>query len=168
MAERKKVVDERILSYSGIFNGKELYQLIREYVADRGYDDHVERAHTEKKVGDSHQVEMDFMPKYKVSDYVELHMNLYITYMNMKKTTVEYKGKKHKLDEGEVRISFTGHILSDYWERWESKSHYFFIRVIMENFIFKFIYDRDVKHIKKDIDDLYNYIRQYLNTTKTE
>lgn len=167
MAERRKVVDERILGYSGIFDGKKLYQLIREFVADRGYDDHVEREHTEKNTKDTRQVEIDYMPKYKVSDYVELHMNLFITYMNLKKTTVEYKGKKVHLDEGEVRISFTGNLLSDYWGRWEERQHYFFIRTIMEKFIFKFIYDADIKHIKKDIDDLYNYVREYLNTTKT-
>ncbi|MFW6230425.1 MAG: hypothetical protein ACOC32_00180 [Nanoarchaeota archaeon] len=168
MAERRTVVPERTLSYSGLFDGKELYKLIKEWVMDHGYDDWIERNHTEKNTKTSKQVEIDYLPKAKVSDYLELQLGMNITYMNLKKTKIEYKGKKVEVDEGDLEINFTGFILSDYWGRWENKAHWFFIRTIMDKFVFKFIFDKYTKELNNHITELYNHIRQYLNTTKIE
>lgn len=166
MSERRIAVPERVLSYSGYFDGKELYKLIRSWVSDRGYDDWIEREHSEKHVKGKKQVEITYLPMMKISDYIQLQLGIDITYMNVQKTTVEYKGKKVKVDEGDVEIAFTGYIVSDYEDRWENKPNYFFIRTIMDKFVFRVYNAKYEQMLSEHIKELFNDIREYLNTTK--
>ncbi|MFP4117314.1 MAG: hypothetical protein ACLFTR_00145 [Candidatus Woesearchaeota archaeon] len=168
MAERRKVVDTRKLSYSGLFDGKEIYKLIKEQVADLGYDTWLEREHNEKTGKSGKQVELAYLPKLKVSDYIELQLGVKIVYKNLNRTSVKYKGKSIKVDEGDLEIEFEGYIHSDYFQRWDKGANNLLIRTIMDKFIFKSYYNKYQKMLERHIKDLYNHIRQYLNTTKQE
>ena len=168
MGERRKVVDTRTLSYSGLFDGKEIYKLVKEEIASLGYDFWLEREHNEKTGKNGKQVELAYLPKLKISDYIELQLGISILYKNLKRTSVKYKGKNIKVDEGDLEISFEGYIHSDYFNRWEDKADFLFIRTIMDKFIFKTYYGKYEKVLEKHIKDLFNHIREYLNTTKKE
>ena len=166
MAERRLIVKSRTFSYEGLFDGKELFKLIRGWFAEQGYDDYLIRKQTEKHVKGKRQVEIDYLPKKKVSDYFEKQINLDITYMNLKKTQVQYKGHKVSLDEGEVEISFTGYLKTDYEGRWEDTPWKYFFRVLMDRFILAPYVARYTSETAEDIKIVYNLIREFLNATK--
>ena len=166
MSERRIIVPGRVVNYSGFFNGKELYKLIKGIVTDLGYDAWLEKEHNEKNTKTHKQVELLYLPEMKVSDYILLQIEISITYMNLKSGIVEYKGKKIKIDDGELEINFRGFMITDYEDRWENKPHYFFIRTIMDNFVLKPQISKYEKMIEEHIKHLYNDIREYLNTTK--
>ncbi len=166
MAERRKVVDTRTLSYSGLFDGKEIYRLIKEQVADLGYDTWLEREHNEKTGKNGKQVELAYLPKLKISDYIELQLGIEIIYKNLKRTSVKYKGKSIKVDEGNLELNFEGYIVSDYFDRWEKGATNLFIRTIMDKFIFKSYHSKYSKILEKHIKEVFDHVREYLNTSK--
>ena len=176
MGERRIVGQGRKLTYSGIFDGKELYRLIKGQLGDIGYDNWVEKEHSEKHTKTHKQVEITYLPWIKISDYIQLQIRIDITYKNLKDITVDYKGKKLKTQEGDLELFFRGYLVTDYegnWEKKESKysilksvSNYFFIRTIMDKFIFKTYYSKYEKLVNDQIKDVYNNVREYLNTTK--
>ena len=166
MGERRQVAGPRTLSYSGLFDGKEIYKLIKEQVADKGYDNWIEKEHNQKEGKEGKQIELAYMPKMKISDYIEMQLSIGILYKKLKRTTVKYKNKDIKVDEGELEITFEGFLHSDHWNRWEKGANNFFIRTIMDKFIFKTYYSKYQKELEKHIKEIYDHIRQYLNTTK--
>ncbi len=176
MGEIKLVVPGRQLSYSGIFDGKELYRLIKGQLGDFGYDNWVEKEHTEKHTKTHKQVEITYFPVLTVSDYIKLHIGIDIKYMNLKDITVEYKGKKIKAQEGDLSLEFKGYMVTDYEKNWEkgkskysgikSVSNYFFIRTIMDKFILNRYHSKYEKILSDQIRETYNNVREYLNTTK--
>ena len=165
MGERRKVVNPRTISYSGLFDGKEIYKIIKSGAGDIGYDNWVEQDHNEKDGKDGRQVELAYLPKMKITDYIELQLSVDLKYSKMKKTKVKYKGKDITVDEGDLEITFEGYIHSDYWSRWESPN-WFFLRTIMDKFIFKTYYNKYTNQLKSHIDRIYDDVREYLNTTK--
>lgn len=166
MADRKEIISARTLSYSGIFDGKEIYKHLRGTIKEFGYDDWLEKEHSEKNTKTHKQVEIMYLPSLQISDYIKLQIRIDITYMNLKHVTVDYKGKKLNADEGELELVFRGYLISDYENRWEGKQHWFFLRAIMDKFIMSTYYSKYEKMLSEHIKELYNSVRQYLNTTK--
>ena len=166
MAERRQVVPTRTLSYSGYFDGKEIYKHIKNWVKDMGYDEWREPEHTEKNAKTHRQAEITYIPEHKISDYIKMQIRFDITYMNLKSATVKYKNKDVKVDEGDLEIVFRGYIVSDYDNKWENKAHWFFLRTIMDKFILRAYYSKYETELANQIKELYNNLREYLNVTK--
>ena len=168
MTEGRAVLQGRKISYTGLFDGKEIYQMIREKMADKGYDDWIVKKHTEKRGKNGKQVEIKYLPTSTVNDYTKIQVKIEILYKDLKRTSVKYKGKKIDLDEGSLEIVFSGFLLTDIWGRWDSSADLFFLRTIMDKFIFWRQTAKYESMVKDHIEELYNYIRKYLNTTKTD
>lgn len=168
MAERRTIVSGRQFHYKGLFNAKELYQLIDTWFADNGFGDRVEVEHMEKVTKTHKQIEIYYQPYKKVSDYAKIEIRLLIKIFDLKKQIVEYEGRKVNINEGDLNIEFDGYVTTDYEGRWVNKPSYFFWRTMMDKFFFKSYSSIPEKQVTDLVQELYNHIRQYLNATKYE
>lgn len=162
MAEQKLVVEGLELSYEGLFDVKELYKTVDDYLKETAYDK-VEKINAEYVKPEGKYIELTLEPNKKISDYVQyrIRMRVYIT--NLKDVEVEKDGKKQKLNHGKVYIRFDAILETDYEHRWEQRPLFFFLRVLVDKYVYKFYTGKYEGDLKTDLTNLHTRIKAFLN-----
>jgi hypothetical protein len=166
MAERRPVTAGEKLNYTGLFSAKELWKLIDGWFKDNGYGDRVEIYHNEMVAKDHKDIEIKYDPYTKVSDYVKLEHLIFIKIFGLVKKNVEKDGHVLKLDHGTIDITFNTFINTDYEGRWENKPEYFFLRTLIDKFVFKTYTGKYEAMLAQQVDQLKFEIESFLNMYK--
>ncbi len=168
MPERRTIVYGRVLKHSGLFNAKEMYDLIDQWFSDQGFSDRDELEHLEKIYKNKKQVEIFYQPSKKVSDYVKIELRLLITISNLVRKVVEIDGRSVGLNEGDLEISFDGYVSTDLENRYENEPRRLLKQAILDKFFRKTLHSEYDAMISNYIQELYTYLRKYLQTTKSQ
>ncbi len=165
MAERELVVDHEKLTYEGVFLVKDLVKLFYEWCDNKGYFP-VETRHVETVKEGAKHVEIDFEPFKKVTDFSKNLFRIKLLCSEIKDVVVEEEGKKKKLNQGKIQLIFSAWLETDYESRWETKPIFYVLRTFFE----KYIYGRFVAGyhaaIRRDINELIDSYKGYLNLYK--
>ncbi|MAG39296.1 hypothetical protein CMO90_04390 [Candidatus Woesearchaeota archaeon] len=162
MAEIQTIIDGKKLEYEGLFEPKELYTVIDQEMQQHGFDKN-EVLNSEHVYQNSKQLEMVLRPYKKLSDYVKVEIKIKITAKNLKNVEIKKKGLTKKFYKGNIEIIFTSYLITDYENSWEMKPFYYFMRMIMDKFIYKNYIDEAKSEIITITNGLYEEIRSYLN-----
>lgn len=165
MAERTIVVDHLKLSYEGLFNASELYNLIASWFYEKGWD-WFEKVNQEQITPSGKQITIILEPWKSVSDYYKLSIRLKIHMYDLKDVEVEHNEDKLRLNHGEVRMMFDGYVVSDRKDKWSAKPLNWFLSIIMEKYFYRSHYRKFETWLLSDVDDLHNKIKNYLNVFK--
>ncbi len=162
MAERDTVIDKLRLTYEGLFDVKELYNLIDTFFEDRNYDKR-EIRNIEVVKEDGKYVEIELEPWKKYTDYYRNIIHIRIIMSNIKEVEIEKDKQKIKVNQGKVQFIFDGYIETDYENRWESKPLFFFIRTIFNKNIYRPFTMGYHASVRNDVNALYQQIKAFLN-----
>ena len=165
MPEQKLVVEGIEVGYEGIFNIKEIYKIIDDWVKDYDYDK-VEKVSTEYVRPEGKYVELILEPEKKVSDFVKNIIKVKIIARNLKDVEIEQDGMKKSMQEGNMLITFTGVLETDYEGKWEQKASIFFLRVLVDKYIYKFYTDKFESGLARDVNELSTQVKSFLNLYK--
>ncbi|OYT32725.1 hypothetical protein DRJ22_01390 [Candidatus Woesearchaeota archaeon] len=166
MAERHIVIEKERLNYEGLFNAKELFEIIKSWAADKGYWV-VEKIHAESLKPEGKYIELVLDPVFKkLTDYAKSVIKIRIQMSEVKDVTVEIDKRKTKLQEGKIKIVFDGILETDYEHRWEMKPLFYVIRTLWEKYIYTPFISGFEKDIKRDLMKLKDDIKSYLNLAK--
>jgi len=162
MVEKYLVVDKLRLEYEGLFNVTELYKMIDGYLRTKSYDrsepKNVERVRPEGKF-----IDIELFPWRKLTDYARSRIRIRIVMTDIKEVEVEKEGRKVKMNQGKVQFTFDGWLDTDYENKWESKPILYFLRGVVDKFIYKSYLDGYMDVIQQDINHLYTQIKAFLN-----
>ena len=165
MAEKKAIITGLKLKYEGLFDLKELYHVMERWFKEMGYDKD-DYGHEYKVFEDSKVLNLDIRPYRSVSEYVKLMMIIKITCANLKDVVVKIDGKDTKLQDGDVTFVFNGYVISDYEKRWVANAFSYFLRVIIDKYLYSG-YMRDFEGLcKEDVSSIYTELSAYLNINK--
>ena len=167
MAEREVLIDKMRLTYEGLFEVVELYKLIDRFFKEKGYDKR-ERHNSERVTPAGKFIELELEPWKKITDYTSNVIKLRIVLSDITEVVIKKKGVKVKLNKGKARIVFDAYSETDYENRWEGKPLFFFIRTILEKYIFKPYTDGNRSNVMDDCNHLYNKIKSFFNLYKIE
>jgi len=156
------VLHDEFIEYSGPFEIKELYKLLNAYFRTYHYARN-EKKHFEKKTEEGRVIELELEPLKTVSDYISLRMGIDIAITNIKDISIEIKGQKQTLQQGDVSIRFRSFILKDYAETWESNPFLMFIRAVVDKFIYKTHIGEFSDELVDDTKNLQLQIKSFLN-----
>lgn len=162
MAETKTLMWLKPLKYSGLVDVKGLYKTIDKWLSENHYDK-VERRNFEDVYEDSRQIVLELVPYKKITDYAKVEIRIYMEFTNLKDEVVEKGGLKQKYYRGDLFFSFDCFLVTDYENHWETKATYFFIRTIVDKFIYKGYTKRFESEAISDTNELINEIKNYLN-----
>ncbi|MFH0869774.1 MAG: hypothetical protein V1866_01815 [archaeon] len=162
MAERKIVFQDKTLNFQGLFDLKGLFRTINTFFADHSYDP-FENKNFQEVYEDEKKVIFELLPYKKITDYYRLEIRVWAVFEHLKDVEVEIKGVKQKLLKGDANFTFDATLITDYENRWEGKGVYFFFRSLVDKFIYKGYTDRYEDAVTKDVRDLMEEIRAYLN-----
>lgn len=162
MAERRLVVDHLKLNYSGLFNVHELYMLIDSYLREKGFDKRESK--NQEHVGpEGKYVNLVLQPWKKITDYARHVIKIEIKMNHLKEVVVEHDGRKHKMQNGEVTITFDGYLDTDYEDRWEQKPFYFFLRTLFDKWVYRTYSTEYEELLVENVSQLHQSIKSFLN-----
>lgn len=166
MVERYIVVDQRRIKYSGLFDAKGLFDVIKAWCSDKGYWS-VEKSHSEALYKEGKFIEMVFDPiMKKFTDYAKGVIKVKIQMSKVKDVVVERDGRKVKLQEGDVSLILDGILETDYESRWEGKPFMYVLRTFFEKYVLSPFIGKYESTVGSDVDSLQTQIKAFLNLTK--
>lgn len=131
--EKNLIVNNKEFSYKGIFRSDELFHAINTALVVRGYEKREKK--TEEIVTEAgKQIHIELRPFKVKTNYARLMMKIKITLDKV--TYVKENGFGY--DQGEVQISFDSWSLTDYEERWGMKPWAYFLKGLINKFVYTF------------------------------
>ncbi|MFC1801639.1 hypothetical protein ACFLZB_04200 [Nanoarchaeota archaeon] len=166
MSEKNLIVNNLQFSYKGIFEFGELLKVIYKSVEERGYAKH-EKKHEEYVKPDGKEIYLELRPIKKKTEFFTLMVKLRITMSKIKEVDLVVDGYSRTFHQGDINIIFDCWTTTDYEGRWGQKAFYYFVRSLIDKYIYKFQMDED--YMGEGIADtkyIYNQIRSHLGLYK--
>jgi hypothetical protein len=162
MGHTKVVVDKIKLNYKGPIHLNNLFRLIENWMWEKGYDKRQDKDF-EHNTPTGKQIEWQYSPWKKITDYVRYFFYLRIVGYDITKTEIVVDGKKTKIDAGSIMISIDAYIEYDYDDYWSARPFLHFLRVIYDYFVFKAYTERFENRLVHDTNHLHDAIEKFLN-----
>lgn len=168
MAERRIAVDHLKLSYSGLFDSKEFYEMIDRWFLEKGFDkrEMVNQEHFNKD--GTRYLEVEMQPWKKTTDYFRHVIKVKIRVLHMHDVQVEHDGKPIKLQQGQLNIAIDGYFESDYEDRWEAIPLFFLLRTLYDKLFYRDISNEQEEVLVHSITQLHSNMKRFLNLYQQE
>jgi len=160
MAEKDTIFKGKI-KQSGIFDFKEFYSFIYDWLKGEGYGVD-EKVYSEKIAGDAKDIEIEWEAKKKVSDYFKFVIKVSWNISGMKKVKVKKEGKEINMNSGGVSIKFAAVLVKDYESKWEDAPIWKFLRGIYDRYIIKSRIDQYEDDLMGELDELIAQCKSFL------
>jgi len=165
VAERNIVVDHKTLTYEGLFNTKDLYQLVHKWFFDKGFDNS-EKKNFEHVYPTGKQIEAEMWPWRKMTDYSRMILKVHFLITNIKEVEIVKDGLKKKLNQGKVIMTVNSYHETDYENKWESKALFIFLRTLFDKFVFSVHTGKYDQQIIDETNHLFHLVKGYLNVNR--
>jgi hypothetical protein len=162
MGERRIVIDNLMLQYEGLFELRELYMMVDKWLRQKGYDKFEKRNH-EHVLKEGKYIEIELEPWKKITDYAKIVINLYFHCYNVKEVIVKKDGQDVKMNQGKIKIKFVGFLVTDYEDKWEGKPIFYFLRAVMDKWIYRVNSEQYESAVAEDVKHLYQNVKAFLN-----
>ncbi len=162
MPEYKLLIDGLTVSYEGLFEIKELYKLLEDWFKENKYEKK-ETLNQEIVKEDKKQLFLVLEPFKSVSDYHEYRLQVRIAAGDLREVEVEKDGVKMRMQKGNVSVVINAFLVSDKEMRWAHRPLFFFMRVLIDKFIYKMYVDRFEAGLRNEITNLHTTIKSFLN-----
>ncbi|MEK6872133.1 MAG: hypothetical protein AABX16_04490 [Nanoarchaeota archaeon] len=160
MAEKDKVYKSRV-KQTGVFNFKDLYEFLYDYLSDQNYDI-FEDKYVEKLKGDSKDVEIKWTAVKSVSDYFRFEITLYWLALGLKKVKVKRDGEEIIMDHGTIEIKFEAILVRDIQNRWEYNPFAKFLRGLYERYIIRSRLDDYEIKLFEEVSEMIKQTKSFL------
>lgn len=160
MAELGPVFAGRVF-HTGIFDFKELYKFLYEWLKDYQYLI-IEKKYSEKIKSDGKEIEIEWMNLRKISDYFRFRIKMVTRVTKMVSVEVQEEGMKTTKDKGEIEIKFETWLEKDYENRWEENAIFKFLRGMYDKYIIKSRIEFYEDKLKDETDEYINQIKSFL------
>ena len=157
MVEQDKVISGKF-KHTGIFNFSELYDFIYDLLMDEQYKVR-EKKYSEKILGESKTLEIEWECDRKVSDYFKFRIKIQYLVTGLKKVEVKKEEQKITMNSGAIEIKYAAIMIKDYESRWENQPVWKFLRGIYDRYIIR-------PRIDYYEDKLEDDLREFITQTK--
>ncbi len=161
--EREIYIHDLEVEHHGFFNFEELIKLIEKWAKDKNY--YLEYAKSDEKVtssGKNKKYKILMHSKFTTVHYSVMDLNLKIE--GMTDEIVEVDGRKTNMNKGKVVASISGMLLTSLKSRWETKASFYFLRGIIDKFIYKINRPEVPGKVVGDAKDLASKLRGLLES----
>jgi hypothetical protein len=162
MVERRIVVDNLYLVYEGLLNINDFYLTIDKWLREKGYDKY-EKRNIEQVYKDGRQIELEIEPWKKITDYARIVINMTFWMTNLKDVQVKKDKYTVKMTQGKVTMRMIAYLDTDYENMWEGKAVYFFLRTVIDKWIWRVDVRKYESAVADDAFHLYNLMKSFLN-----
>ena len=162
MAEKKILVFDKEFTYEGLFLAKEVYRTARNWLEEHDYSP-FEFKHEEQLFEEGKQIYVELQGEKKLSDYAKITWISKLTFSQIKNAKIEQNNRTISMNKGKVKF-ITMVISNTDWDKtFEQNPFQYFLKVIIEKYVFKGYISRAEKRAKKDYVAYEDKLKSYLN-----
>ena len=162
MAEIYFVVKKQTIKYKGLFDADEFYNFIDGWLKDKGFDK-VETKAEEHADSKGKYMELLLEPFYKFNEYCKEVLRIHIHMYNVRDADAVIDGHTIKMQEGTISIETDGFFITDYENRWEERPFYFFLRSLIDKYVYRIYNQKYQKVLKETVAQFRADVKAYLN-----
>jgi hypothetical protein len=137
MPESNLIIDNKEFRYSGIFSVTELLNKVNELIDQLGYQ-RFEKKSEEKITSKGREFFIELRPYKDKTNYVRLMIKIKLHLTNVTDVEKEVGGMKKTFQQGNVHLVLDAWSLTDYESRWGMKPFTYFLKAVINKFIYKF------------------------------
>ena len=150
------------VSYSGVFDFKGFYKVLKNWLKSNNYD-FIEKDYKETQKNGHRLLMIKIIADKKLDDYIKKWIELTIN-TDLVRVEVKKGERKILMDQGRASLTFTAMLLKDYEDNYEKRPFATFIREVHD----KFIDFSRIDKAKMDLrDDVYSIIAEFKNFFKS-
>tara|TARA_Y100000034_G_scaffold133517_1_gene199187 strand:+ start:1375 stop:1872 length:498 start_codon:yes stop_codon:yes gene_type:complete len=165
MSEKRLVIDQLRLNYDGLFNTHDFFTTIMAFYYERGYDMLENRNH-EFTTPKGKVLEIELKPWKKTTDYAKSEFRIRIFIKDLKDVEVNKDGAKVKIQQGNLQLILDAYLVTDYEDRLENKPYFYFLRALVDKYIFSNYTDKFESMLINDTQFLHSKLKAFLNMYK--
>lgn len=162
MANKITLLDNEKIVYEGVFDLKELYKHLYEWLTWRKYDVS-EKKYKEKVKPTGKDMEIVWEATKEIDEYSLFMLAMRATLVAVSDVEVQKEHAKVKMQKGEITIEVSAHLITDRQEMWTSKPYLAFLQKFYEKYLYKGAMDRMKAELWKLGWDFYNEAKAFLN-----
>ena len=162
MAENKILIFDKEFSFEGLLSVQGFYREARSWLEEHGYSP-FEVKHEEQIFEDGKQIFIEMNGEKKLSDYAKVFWISKMTFTNIEDVSVDKDGESVKMNKGKVVCVNMVISKTDWDKTFEQNAFQYFIRLMMDKYIFKSYLSRAEKRAKDDYFTFENKLKSYLN-----
>ncbi len=163
--EKRFVVDGMQLSYDGTFSIVEFYKKVEEWISVKGKEKDIKKRleHVEPK---GKKIDWDVEIWEDITEYTRSIVRMRALFDNVEEVDVKRAKTKERLNKGKVLIILDGILEGATIGKWQQKPLYYFLRALVDKFIYMFYTHRFDSRIVADVDSLYELLNNFFNSYK--
>lgn len=164
--EKNLIINNRTLTYQGLFRVNELFQTLNQALENLGYQKQEKK--TEETVSPSGKQTLVELRPFKIkSSYLTLAFKIKINLKNITETVKEVDQVKRTFQQGEVIIVMDAWSLTDHESRWGMKPLFYFLKAFINKYIYHFPLEEGfIGELKADADYLTRQLKAFLSLYK--
>ena len=166
MVEKKQVLYDLRTAYNGPFIVEDFYAEVENWIKEKGYEKEPKKKseHVTKNVK---KIELVIEAHRRLDDLNHSIVVLRALLDNIKEIVVKKEGKKMRINNGDVLISIDCFIQSHmHGSFYQVKPVYYFIRALIDKYIYNFSTDKHDGKVNSDCRDLFKRIRSFFELQK--
>ncbi len=164
MAELDKLFSTKI-KHKGIFDFKELYRVLYEWLLNEGYDVNEKGYKEVVGAGGAKELEIEWIAYRKVSDYFRYQFKIRWIILGMTDVEVEIDGVKQKMNKGQVELTVSSILEKDYESRWENRAFFKFLRTLYDRYLIPARIESYEGTLLTEMDEFIAQIKAFLTMT---
>lgn len=166
MVEKKQVLYDLRTTYNGPFLVEDFYAEVESWIREKGFEKEPKKK-MEHITKNGKKIEWHIEAHRHLD---ELHHSIVILralFDNVKEVVVKKNNKKIKINNGDIFISIDGFIQSHiHGTFWQLKPMYFFIRALIDHYIYNFWAFKYDGAVQADCHGLFKRIRSFFSLQK--
>ncbi|MCA9478405.1 MAG: hypothetical protein KC535_04630 [Nanoarchaeota archaeon] len=162
MSEDRVIIDEKKITYSGLIAIGGFYKAMKQELDDLGYGPY-EDYHAEEVHEDGKQILITFRGDKKVSDFAKIVWESKVAISQATEVTVQKGHQKTKMHKASAEVKSIVVLSTDYDKSFEQNAWLYFLRVVIDKFVFKSYVSRAMSQAKKDYSLFESKIKSFLN-----
>lgn len=164
MTEKNLVVNNKELTYQGIFRVDELFAALNKALEDKKYTKQ-EKKSEELVTPLGRMLQLELRPYKVMTEYITLMIKIQATLDNVTDVVLKRNGVKEKFQQGDVHLAFDAWSLTDYERRWGTKPLVYFLKGVIHKYLYKFPLEEGlVKEVAADTAYVYAQVKKLLHS----
>ncbi len=164
MVEKNLLINNKKISYHGVFRTDELFSVLRQVLEEKGYA-YAEKRNEELVTPEGRLLQLELRPVKQVSPYMQFMVKIRMTLDNITETTKDVSGIKQKYQQGDVVIAFDAWSITNHEGRWGLKPFSYFMKSVIHKYVYQFKIEEDLlRDLVTDTAYIYAKVRELLQS----
>ena len=165
MYVKKIILDDVRLGYSGAFSIKEFFEAVEDWKEKNGFDKEIKR-HLEHAEPDGRKIEW-FVELWKDErDFARIVIRFKALFDKLTEVEIKKDNRRVKLSKGEVLTLIDGILVQDVYGRWQQKPMFYFLRTIVDKYIYRFHKYQFEAEVEQYVHDLHKHLKLFFESQK--